>query len=33
MYVEARFFIDAGSVAGLHGLPEDTRLADPWTGY
>ncbi len=33
MYAEARLLMDAGSVAGLHGLPEDTRLADPWTGY
>lgn len=33
MYAEARLLIDAGSVAGLDGLPEETRLADPWTGY
>lgn len=33
MYAEARFLIDAGSVASLHGLPEDTKLADPCTGY
>lgn len=25
--------IDAGSVACLDGLPEDTKLADPGTGY
>lgn len=33
MYTEARLLIDAASVAGLLGLPEDIRLAEPWTGY
>lgn len=33
VYTEARFLIDAGSVAGLDGPPEDTKLAEPWTGY
>jgi hypothetical protein len=30
VYAEARLLIDAGSVPDLH---DDTRLADPWTGY
>lgn len=31
VYAEARFLIEAGSVAGL--LPDVARMADPWAGY